>query len=176
MTITSLQLFLDVDCSSITYESQPSQTILNAVEKAKAEISDVEELSEVSGSLDRTESANETLANSLLTRIDPKNSTADEIKEAFCRDIDSFSFEMEVKRKQQFYKVTYLLVFRPKKSHPRWWTKGQVPHVHMCQGQPVPLRMTVMTVLEVGGWSFQRDHSVSAGSPLTGPIAMIWTL
>jgi len=86
------QLFLDVDCSSITYESKPSQTILNAVEKAKAEIS--AEPSEV-GTLDRTESANETLANSLLTRIDPKNATADEIKEAFCRDIDSFSFEME---------------------------------------------------------------------------------
>ena len=97
---TSLsQLFLDVDCSSITYESQPSQTILNAVEKAKAEISEVEELTEVSGSLDRTESANETLANSLLTRIDPKNATAEEIKEAFCRDIDSFSFEMEGKSK-----------------------------------------------------------------------------
>ena len=63
------------------------------MEKAKAEIS--EEPSEV-GTLDRTESANETLANSLLTRIDPKNATADEIKEAFCRDIDSFSFEMEV--------------------------------------------------------------------------------
>ena len=69
------------------------------MEKAKAEISDVEELTEVSGSLDRTESANETLANSLLTRIDPKNATAEEIKEAFCRDIDSFSFEMEVKSK-----------------------------------------------------------------------------
>ena len=91
--LIQFQLFLDVDCSSITYESQPSQTILNAVEKAKAEIS--EEPSEV-GTLDRTESANETLANSLLTRIDPKNATADEIKEAFCRDIDSFSFEMEV--------------------------------------------------------------------------------
>ena len=63
------------------------------MEKAKAEIS--EEPSEV-GTLDRTESANETLANSLLTRIDPKNATADEIKEAFCRDIDSFSFEMQV--------------------------------------------------------------------------------
>jgi len=29
------QLFLDVDCSSITYESQPSKTILDAVERAE---------------------------------------------------------------------------------------------------------------------------------------------
>ena len=101
-----LQLFLDVDCSSITYESKPSQTILNAVEKAKAEIS--EEPSEV-GTLDRTESANETLANSLLTRIDPENATADEIKEAFCRDIDSFSFEMEVISKNIFHFKKYFL-------------------------------------------------------------------
>ena len=128
-----LQLFLDVDCSSITYESKPSQTILNAVEKAKAEIS--EEPSEV-GTLDRTESANETLANSLLTRIDPKNATADEIKEAFCRDIDSFSFEMEVISKNIFH-LEIFFVSRLKKCHLHWLMRGQALLVHMCQGQPV---------------------------------------
>ena len=88
-----VQIFLDVDCSSITYDTEPSATIMNAVEKAKKEMPVQGE----TAPLGRTESANETLANSLLTRIDPKNSTADEIKEAFCRDIDSFSFEMEVR-------------------------------------------------------------------------------
>ena len=88
-----VQIFLDVDCSSITYDTEPSATIMNAVEKAKKEMPVQGE----TAPLGRTESANETLANSLLTKIDPKNSTADEIKEAFCRDIDSFSFEMEVR-------------------------------------------------------------------------------
>jgi hypothetical protein len=29
--------------------------------------------------------------------MDPTNATADELKEAFCRDIDAFSFEFKVK-------------------------------------------------------------------------------
>merc|ERR1719219_2930706 len=33
------------------------------------------------------------LTNSLLTQIDPKTSSADELREAFCRDVDAFSFE-----------------------------------------------------------------------------------
>ena len=45
----------------------------------------------------RTQTKEESLANSLLTWIDPKNATADEIREAFCRDIDAFSFEFQVK-------------------------------------------------------------------------------
>lgn len=90
------QLFLDVDCSTITYDTQPSTTIIKAVEKAEAELTEGEQL-QLNGTLDRTESANESLSNSLLTRIDPKQATPEEIKEAFCRDIDSFSFEMEVR-------------------------------------------------------------------------------
>ena len=85
---------MDVDCSSITYETKPSEAILTAVEKAKK---DMEEnlLGEVVP-LGRTESKNESLATSLLTKIDTKSATDDELKEAFCRDIDSFSFEMQV--------------------------------------------------------------------------------
>ena len=45
----------------------------------------------------RTQTKEESLANSLLKQIDPKTSTADQIKEAFCRDIDAFSFEFQVK-------------------------------------------------------------------------------
>ena len=44
----------------------------------------------------RTQTKEESLSNSLLKQIDPKNVTADEIKEAFCRDIDAFSFEFKV--------------------------------------------------------------------------------
>jgi len=34
------------------------------------------------------------LENSLLKEIDPKKATADEIREAFCRDVDVFSFDL----------------------------------------------------------------------------------
>ena len=36
----------------------------------------------------------------ILLQIEPKNATAEEIKEAFCRDIDSLAFEMEVGLKE----------------------------------------------------------------------------
>ena len=88
------QLFLDVDCSEITYDTQPSNTIILAVKKAQAD-QDAGKI-HVTGNVERTEYANESLSNSLLTRVDPMQATPDEIKEAFCRDIDSFSFEMEV--------------------------------------------------------------------------------
>ena len=106
------QIFLDVDCSAITYDTKPSATILTAVEKAKAEmVVDGE-----TAPLGRTETANETLANSLLTKIDPKNSTAEEIKEAFCRDIDSFSFEMEVSERMTAL-PSHLRISAPARDH-----------------------------------------------------------
>ena len=101
---------MDVDCSTITYETPPSSAVLSAVEKAKAELASVAsnltqetlerwELVFVKSSSapPRTQTKEESLANSLLKQIDPKNSTADQIKEAFCRDIDAFSFEFSVK-------------------------------------------------------------------------------
>ena len=72
-------MYMDVDCSSITYETQPSQAILNAVEKAKSEV-DENLLGEVIP-LGRTESANESLATSLLTKMDTQTATDDELKE-----------------------------------------------------------------------------------------------
>ena len=85
---------MDVDCSSITYETKPSAAILTAVEKAKEDM-EANLIGEVIP-LGRTESKNESLANSLLTKIDATKATDDELKEAFCRDVDSFSFEMQV--------------------------------------------------------------------------------
>ena len=107
----TLKIFMDVDCSTITYETPPSSAVLSAVEKAKAELASVasnltQETLERWRQLvfvkswsapPRTQTKEESLANSLLKQIDPKNSTADQIKEAFCRDIDAFSFEFSVK-------------------------------------------------------------------------------
>merc|ERR1712181_61400 len=88
------QIFVDVDCSTITYETPPSTVVLTAVERAKAELASVAN-NLTQQTLERTQTKEESLANSLLTQIDPKTSTPDQIKEAFCRDIDAFSFEFQ---------------------------------------------------------------------------------
>merc|ERR1719158_1006778 len=88
------QIFMDVDCSTITYETPPSSAVLSAVEKATAELASIAS-NLTQETLERTQTKEESLANSLLKQIDPKNSTANEIKEAFCRDIDAFSFEFQ---------------------------------------------------------------------------------
>ena len=85
---------MDVDCSSLTYETKPSQAVLDAAEKAKKKMEE-NLLGEVIP-LGRTEYKNESLANSILSQIDPKTVTDLELKEAFCRDIDAFSFEFQV--------------------------------------------------------------------------------
>lgn len=87
------QIYLDVDCSSITYETKPSPIILKAVNKTLDKFDETDEI--VTDVPDNeTISAEESLENSLLSSIDPKEASKDEIKEAFCRDIDSFSFEL----------------------------------------------------------------------------------
>ena len=138
------QLYLDVDCSSITYDTKPSSGILEAVEKMLEKISsnnktEKDEITETPASTNTTDSLkdvkdelnknilnlkedydiygtkekeeedtstettddatitmspNETLSNSLLSSIDPTNTTEVELKEAFCRDIDSFNWEL----------------------------------------------------------------------------------
>ena len=46
--------------------------------------------------MSRTETKEESLATSLLARIDAQNVTKDELTEAFCRDVDAYSFEFQV--------------------------------------------------------------------------------
>merc|ERR1712192_348468 len=157
------QIYMDVDCSDITYDTPPSQTILTAVEKAKERLNateacpqpkflcedattcleeaqvcdgvsncpqwetgpggeDEECLDDGSGqqppqgahqggqhpqgapqgdpsaSTPAPQPLNQLaprrqLTNSLLTQIDPKSASAGELREAFCRDVDAFSFE-----------------------------------------------------------------------------------
>ncbi len=67
--IFACQLYLDVDCSEITYESKPSQTVLDAVDKAKKELIGADENGPILNVTGRTETANESLSNSLLTMV-----------------------------------------------------------------------------------------------------------
>jgi len=146
------QIYMDVDCSDITYDTPPSPTILEAVEKAKQRLNATEacpqpkflcedaatclEEAQIcngvsdcpqwetgpggedeecldAGSGEEPQEAQQgdpsastpapqphnqlaprrQLTNSLLTQIDPKTSSADELREAFCRDVDAYSFE-----------------------------------------------------------------------------------
>ena len=92
-------MWLDVDCSSITYDSKPSSVVLEAVNKTLDNLGDKNvtevDIDDPSKPDNATLSAspNVTLSNSLLSSIDAKKATPDELKEAFCRDIDSFSWE-----------------------------------------------------------------------------------
>ena len=63
------QLYLDVDCSEITYESKPSKTVLDAVDRAKKELIGADENGPILNVTGRTETANESLSNSLLTMV-----------------------------------------------------------------------------------------------------------
>lgn len=92
------QLYLDVDCSSYTYDTKPSPIILEAVNKTLEKTEGANNVTDTS--LDTkpenatlSASPNATLSNSLLSSIDPKKASKAEINEAFCRDVDSFSWE-----------------------------------------------------------------------------------
>ena len=111
---------MDVDCSSITYDTKPSPVILEAVnktlekiaEKNKTDTSTAELIGETTVNATDTEKAksnetisqnpDEALSNSLLTSLDPKKTSEKDLKEAFCRDIDSFSFEFAQPQRQTY--------------------------------------------------------------------------
>jgi len=86
------QLFFDVDCSAVTYETPPSKFVLDAVKQAQANnINPIQQESEV-----RTPTREESLQSSLLSQIDKNHATEAQLKEAYCRDIDAFSFDFNV--------------------------------------------------------------------------------
>jgi len=87
------ELYLDVDCSGLSYESRPSASVLAAVEDLKRQ--QLSTTSIVQQEFGRTESYQESLATSLLSQLDGKSISEAELTEAFCRDVDSFSFEFE---------------------------------------------------------------------------------
>eukprot|EP00092_Neocalanus_flemingeri_P057738 GFUD01068697.1.p1 GENE.GFUD01068697.1~~GFUD01068697.1.p1 ORF type:complete len:508 (-),score=124.13 GFUD01068697.1:681-2204(-) len=118
------QMYIDVDCSSITYDTKPSPVILEAVNKTLDKIAENNKTETAAAATEvaaeavetpingtdtvdvKAENAtismspNETLSNSLLLSIDPNTTSEADLKEAFCRDIDSFSFEFAEPQKQ----------------------------------------------------------------------------
>jgi len=94
------QVYLDVDCSKFTYETAPSATIQAAVEKASSEMDQMPMIGE-GVVLNRTETQEEVLANSLLQHIDETKASEDDILEAYCRDVDAYSFEFNRPAVQQ---------------------------------------------------------------------------
>ena len=88
------ELYLDVDCSGLSYESRPSASVLRAVEDLQRQQQQLSTTT-VQQDFGRTESYQESLATSLLSRLDGNRNSEAELTEAFCRDVDSFSFEFE---------------------------------------------------------------------------------
>ena len=77
-------MYLDVDCSAITYDTPPSRNILSAVDRARLELAQAE-AQEDAFAQGRTESMQESLSNSLLRQMDPQAASEAELREAFCR-------------------------------------------------------------------------------------------
>ena len=108
------QIFIDVDCSSITYDTPPSKLILAAVQSAQPPAvtatvspgtvqdgnqtlnSTIPQESNFTIPEDRTPTIEESLSTSLLSKLDRDQATANDLKEAFCRDVDAFSFDLNV--------------------------------------------------------------------------------
>jgi len=88
------QFYMDVDCSAITYDTPASAGILSAVSRAQAAQQGGVDLVDAA-SLGRTETMQESLQNSLLRQVDPQSSSEAEMREAFCRDIDAYSYDIE---------------------------------------------------------------------------------
>ena len=86
------QIFIDVDCTKFTYETPPSQLILAAAEKAEKSIPSNRTIPNEAA----TPTIEESLGTSLLTKLDQDQATANDLKEAFCRDVDAFSFDMNI--------------------------------------------------------------------------------
>jgi len=87
------QVYLDVDCSRFTYETAPSAVVQTAVAEAKKEMEEMPMIGE-GVMLNRTETPDETIDKSLLKHVDPKTASEDDILEAYCRDIDAYSFDL----------------------------------------------------------------------------------
>jgi len=84
------QLYLDVDCSRVTYNTQPSPAVLQAVRSLQQQQQQTGQ-----AIVGRTESYQESLSSSLLSQLNPNTTTEDQLTEAYCRDVDALSFEFE---------------------------------------------------------------------------------
>jgi len=93
------QVYLDVDCSKFTYDTPASSLIQTAAEKAQREMNEMPLIGE-GVVLDRTETQEEVLSRSLLKHIDEKTASEDDILEAYCRDVDAYSFDLNDAQQQ----------------------------------------------------------------------------
>lgn len=94
------QVYLDVDCSKFTYDTVPSAAIQVAVEEAQREMNDMPMIGE-GVVMNRTETPEETLDNSLLKHMNVNTTSEDDLLEAYCRDIDAYSFEFNQQQNNQ---------------------------------------------------------------------------
>merc|ERR550519_2708869 len=97
------QLYLEVDFSNITYDTKVDPIILEAVNKTEARIENDDSVNllvagnETDPSIfnETAPDREETLKASLLESIDPQKANEDQIREAYCRDVDSLSHEFQ---------------------------------------------------------------------------------
>ena len=96
---------MDVDCSSVTYDTKPDPVILEAVNKTLEKVAEANKTQEEVGeeNANSTSTPAEALSNSLLSSIDVNKDDVSQaqLKEAYCRDVDSFSWEFGAPKNQQ---------------------------------------------------------------------------
>ena len=78
-----------MDCTKFTYDTPPDQAILDAVELT------IMRLNQTEGNAEATIDRAYNLDRSLLESIDVIHATQAQITEAFCRDVDTLSFEFQ---------------------------------------------------------------------------------
>ena len=84
------EFYMDVDCSNVTYNSEPSQTIMVAANQTMEQM-ELPENKELAKKDNLT--SDEVMQTSMLSNIDAEKASETDITEAFCRDVDSFSWE-----------------------------------------------------------------------------------
>lgn len=90
------QFYFNVDCTQFTYETPPSKFILDAVKTAETQSLQNPIPQESTTSELSTPTIEQSLGTSLLSHIDRNRATEAQLKEAYCRDIDAFSFDFNV--------------------------------------------------------------------------------
>ena len=156
---------MDVDCSKFTYDTPASSLIQTAAEKAQREMNEMPLIGE-GVVLDRTETQEEVLSRSLLKHIDEKTASEDDILEAYCRDVDAYSFDLN-DAQQQAQQQNNLALGAPRAQQTpmvgllnisktcfpcfvRSWTLTDLLPASQCPGQPVLWSMMRRTVLVAG--------------------------
>ena len=108
------EFYLNVDCSNITYETPVSPVVDTAANATLTELEQPDKKILVQDLEKKTTiTADEALETSMLSNIDPQVASENDIKEAFCRDVDSFSWELGKYEdvEETSYEFYYVLAF-----------------------------------------------------------------